>query len=125
MAELPRNFDASELNVNAELTAALTQAIEHSLTHVLDHVLTATLTHNLKHELTLKHELVLSGSVTLNVNLTGGIPVVPTPEPEWTEYDGGDSGTTEEEYNANSGHWLDGGFAPDTQTGNVDGGEAS
>lgn len=48
----------------------------------------------------------------------------PEPEPEWTEFDGGNAGTSEAEYNANSDHWLDGGYSPSNQSGAKDGGGA-
>ena len=49
----------------------------------------------------------------------------PVPEPkEWTEYDGGDAGTTDDEYDENKEHWLDGGFAEDDHDEEFNGGEA-
>ena len=49
----------------------------------------------------------------------------PEPEPEvWTVYDGGFPYTTEEEYNANIDHWLDGGFPADQSIDEYDGGDA-
>lgn len=50
----------------------------------------------------------------------------PEPEPEeWTVYDGGFSFTTQDEYNENRDHWLDGGFSPNDHEGDYDGGRAA
>ena len=53
----------------------------------------------------------------------------PGPEPyvpnEPSEFDGGFSNTTENEYKANSSRWLDGGFVANNQVYEVDGGLAA
>ena len=48
----------------------------------------------------------------------------PTPEPEWTEYDGGWADTPDATYEANKDRWLDGGQAGSALSEEVNGGEA-
>ena len=73
-------------------------------------------------------ENLLGGDSTGHYHLTKAeyeavIKLISEPEPEvWTVYDGGNAGTTEDEYNANRDHWLDGGFPEPDHIDEINGG---